>query len=124
MNLKLLRIFPILLLALLCQCGAPQPPHCVRVPAASRVPAATLIATAGKDWSVLATPSRKMEWPAAQAEYNSAVAKLFDQLRCGPGDWNVRAARLDTRIAAPDAWQTDYNKLDAMFPASQVPING
>ncbi len=123
MNPKLLRIVPILLLVLLCQCGAPQPPRCVRVPAASRVPASTLIATAGKNWSVLANPSRKTEWPTAQAEYNSAVGKLFDQLACGPGDWNSRAAHLGTSIAPPDAWQTDLTKLDAMFPASQVNVH-
>ena len=123
MKSNLLRIFPLLLLALLCQCGAPQPPRCVRVPAASRVPAATLIATADRNWSVLANPSRKTEWAVAQAEYNSAVAKLFDQLRCGPGDWNTRATRLGTRIAAPDAWQTDFDKLDAIFPASQVNVH-
>ena len=120
MNLKLLRILPILLLAVLCHCGAPQPPRIARVPMASRVPAATLIATANKDWNILANPARKAEWPAARAEYNTAVARLFDQLRCGPGDWNSRAALLGTRVAPPDAWQTDLSGLEALFPSAQV----
>ncbi|MEO7099543.1 MAG: hypothetical protein ABI162_09300 [Luteolibacter sp.] len=122
MNFKPLRFLPFLLVALLCQCGAPQPPRITRVPAASRVPAETLIATARKDWGLLGNPARKAEWPSANAEYNSSVAKLFDQLRCGPGDWNSRAALLGTRIAPPDAWQTNLENLDALFPSSQVNV--
>ncbi|MEY3897609.1 MAG: hypothetical protein RLZZ214_3130, partial [Verrucomicrobiota bacterium] len=41
-----LRFIPLLLAVLLCQCGAPQPPKCASIPMASRVPAASLLASA------------------------------------------------------------------------------
>ena len=47
---------------------------------------------------------------------------LFDQLRCGPGDWDSRAATLGTRIAPPDERQVDLTNLDAVFPATQVDV--
>jgi hypothetical protein len=50
------------------------------------------------------------------------VAKLFDQLRCGPGDWDTRAAALGTRIAPPDEKQANVANIDAIFPASEVEI--
>ncbi|MEX1113645.1 MAG: hypothetical protein WEB53_00235 [Akkermansiaceae bacterium] len=123
MNSLLLRA-PVILLAtvLLCHCGAPQPPQCRRVPMASRAPADSLIASARNDWATLGDPSRKSQWPAALANYNSAVARLFDQLCCGPGDWNTRATRLGTRIAPASGPQTDLEKLDAVFPAAQVNV--
>ena len=111
---------PLLAAALLCQCGAPQVPRCASVPAASRVPAGTLTASAHSAWRVLAQSSRRHEWPAAQAAYNASVAKLFDQLRCGPGTWDSRAAALGTRIARPDASHVDLAELDALFPAASV----
>jgi triacylglycerol esterase/lipase EstA (alpha/beta hydrolase family) len=121
MNAFFIRPSLILLAALLlCHCGAPQPPQCRRVPMASRAPAGSLIASARKDWATLGDPSRKSQWPAAQASYNTAVARLFDQLCCGPGDWHSRAARLGTRIAPAGGPQVDLEKLDAVFPASRV----
>ncbi len=111
---------PLLASVLLCQCGAPEAPRCTSVPAASRVPAVTLTTEARAAWRTLADPSRQDEWPAAQASYNAAVAKLFDQLRCGPGTWDIRAAALGTRIARPDARHVDLTELDALFPASLV----
>lgn len=115
---------PVILLAavLLCHCGAPQPPQCRRVPTASRAPADSLIASARNDWATLGDPSLKSRWPAARANYNTAVSRLFDQLRCGPGDWNARAARLGTRIAPAGGPQVDLEKLDAVFPAAQVNV--
>lgn len=106
--------------ALLCHCGAPQPPQCHRVPSASRVPSPTLLAEARTAWKTLANPSRKRDWPAATATYNAAVAKLFDQLRCGNGDWQTRAQALGTRIQAPDKSHLDPAKLDSLFPASLI----
>jgi len=105
---------------LLCHCGAPQPPQCLRVPAASRAPAEALLASARKDWATLGDSSLESQWPAAQASYNRAVARLFDQLRCGPGDWNARAARLGTRIAEASDTQVKLENLDSVFPASKV----
>ena len=122
MNSKLPRVFPLLIIALLCQCGAPRPPQCVRVPLASRLPAASLVASARKDWAALGNPARSSAWPAARANYNAAVAKLFDQLRCGPGTWDSRAAALGTRIAPPDRRQADLANLDSLFPSSLVNV--
>ena len=105
---------------LLCHCGAPQPPRCVRVPAASQVPAPVLLHDARTAWLVLADPSRQAKWPEAREQYNAAVARLFDQLRCGPGDWTERAAALGTAIAPGNARSFDPGRFDALFPASQV----
>lgn len=63
------------------------------------------------------------DWPAAMAIYNTSVAKLFDQLRCGPGDWNSRAEALASRIAPPGARQVNLEKIDAVFPASLVDVH-
>jgi triacylglycerol esterase/lipase EstA (alpha/beta hydrolase family) len=113
-------ILPLLAAALLCQCGAPQPPRCTSVPRASRVPAVTLIGNAHAAWKILANPARSKDWEMAQDEYNSSIAKLFDQLRCGTGTWNSRAATIGTSIATPDARHVDLEKLDVLFPAAQV----
>ncbi|MEI6656156.1 MAG: hypothetical protein WCP45_15440 [Verrucomicrobiota bacterium] len=109
-----------LLAALLCQCGAPQPPRCTSVPFASRAPAATLTGSARESWQVLARSAPARDRAAAQATYNAAVGKLFDQLRCGGGSWDARAAALGTRIAPPDARHADLEKIDALFPAALV----
>ena len=111
---------PLLAVALLCHCGAPQVPRCTSVPVASRVPASTLAASAHDSWRVLADPAHRHDWPATQATYNASVAKLFDQLRCGAGTWDTRASALGTRIARPDARHVDLAELDALFPAAAV----
>ena len=115
---------PLLLAAaLFCQCGVPQPPQCRHVPLSSRVPAASLIAEAGHDWAVLGDASRHEQWPAARDQYNAAIAKLFDQLRCGSAaGWDQRAAALGTRIAPPSLLDCDPGTLDAVFPAASVNV--
>lgn len=105
---------------LLCQCGVPRLPQCVSVPRASRAPATTLVDQARQHWRTLADPAQKSAWPTATAEYNNAVAKLFDQLRCGSDGWDTRAAAIGTRIAPPGADQTNLNDLDVVFPATVV----
>ena len=114
------RLAPVLAVALLCQCGAPQPPQCHRVPMGSRAPAATLIAEARKDWAILGNSSRNHEWSAARDRYNGAVAKLFDQLRCGPDGWDTRAAAIGTRIGAVKDQDVDPRVVDVLFPAALV----
>jgi triacylglycerol esterase/lipase EstA (alpha/beta hydrolase family) len=120
MNAILQRLSPLLLALALSHCGVPKLPQCHRVPMGSRAPAASLLADARKDWAILANTSRRSEWPAARSRYNDSVAKLFDQLRCGPDGWDNRAAAIGTRIAPPDPRQTDLSKLDVVFPASSV----
>ena len=114
------RFLPLLAVVLLCHCGAPQLPQCAHVPSSSRVPAPTLLTEARSSWKILANPARKRDWPAATESYNAALAKLFDQLRCGPGDWPTRAATLGTAIAPPAAQNIDPATLDGLFPASVV----
>ncbi len=113
---------PVLAAVFLCQCGAPQPPQCKRVPMASRVPATSLIGSAKMSWDILADGSRRSDWPAAEASYNAAVGKLFDQLRCGHGSWNDRAAAMGTGIFPAKAHKADPAEFDALFPASEVKV--
>jgi triacylglycerol esterase/lipase EstA (alpha/beta hydrolase family) len=79
-----------------------------------------LLAEARVHWQVLANPTRKNDWPAATSSYNAAVAKLFDQLRCGPQSWDERAARLGTQIHPDSQSELHPARLDALFPAAQV----
>ena len=120
MSSPVVRICLVLFAALLCQCGLPSIPQCRRVPSASRVPAPALIAEARGDWVILADGSRAKEWPAARDRYNAAVAKLFDQLRCGHDDWDTRAAAIGTRIAASGDQSLHPAVLDALIPANKV----
>lgn len=106
--------------ASLCHCGVPRVPECRSVPRASRLPAPSLIAEARKDWATLGNPGRRHEWPAARARYNAAVAKLFDQLRCGPDGWDRRAAAIGTRIGNSAERDTNLTHIEALFPASSV----
>lgn len=124
MNHLIARVCLLFSVALLCQCGLPDLPQCVRVPFASRGDHSQLIASAQADWAILASTSRRDEWPAAQARYNATTAKLFDQLRCGPDDWNKRAAALGTRIAAAGETTSDPEKLDHIIPAATVTNRG
>ncbi len=117
------RFLPLLVATVICGCGVPQPPQCRSVPRASRAPVATLLADAHKDWMILASPARQSDWPLARSRYNTAVAKLFDQLRCHPDTWDARAASLGTRIAPPGPDQTDLANLDALFPAALVNVH-
>lgn len=107
-------------LVLLCQCGVPQPPRCRIVPAESRGPAAQLLARAENDWIILSRTSEKARWPQARADYNRTVAALFDQLRCGKGNWSERAAALGTTMPTENPGDVNLEKLDAVFPASAV----
>ena len=121
MLLSFLRLWQACLLAvILCNCSVPTPPQCRQVPAGSRAPAAGLIEEARHHWQVLANPTRSKDWPAARDSYNTAVARLFDQLRCGADDWDTRAARLGTRILPESSENLHPSRLDALFPAALV----
>lgn len=117
---SLLFLFPILLL---CHCGAPQAPSCNYLPFGSRGPATSLLETAERNWKVLADPARKTDWPAAETKYNEAVAILFDQLRCGSGDWTSRAEKIGTAIATPELFHEDLAEIDSLFPATAVKVH-
>ncbi len=115
-------VWLVLVAALLCRCGLPQPPQCRTVPDASRVSAVVLVAEARRNWEILGDPSRAGELGVAQNRYNEAVAKLFDQLRCGKAGWQDRASLMGTRIADESAVSLHPSRLDAVFPASSVNV--
>jgi len=116
--------FSCLLIAalLLSQCAPHVPKNCTSIPRSSRVPSASLIDEARANWSILGNASRKNEWPAARDRYNAEVGKLFDQIRCGRGSWNDRAAAIGTRIAKTDRDHVDPDTLDALVPASTIEV--
>jgi pimeloyl-ACP methyl ester carboxylesterase len=116
---SLLLLLPI---ALLCHCGAPQPPVCHSLPFGSRASADVVLENAKRNWAILADPKKKSQWPAAEEEYNKAIGILFDKLRCGRGDWASRAAKIGTEISKPDPFNEDPTKVDALFPASAVSV--
>jgi hypothetical protein len=120
----LLRVLPLCAVALVCQCGVPQPPRCTSVPLASRTSAPTLVNRAATAWDILGDPHREAEWPAARLSYNTAVARLFDQLRCRTGALEDRAADLGTRLAVTDTDGLDPAALDALIPASRISTRG
>lgn len=120
---RLLRLLPLFAPLLLGNCGAPHPPQCRSVPFSSRVPTQSLLADAKRHWGILSNPAQKHRWQESTRAYNTAIGKLFDQLRCAPGnDWADRAASIGTRIApAADAW-VDPGSVDAVFPAAEVGV--
>ncbi len=121
--MHLIRLIAVSILVMLsCQCGAPQPPRCNRVPIASRQSPEALIATARTQWHILADGDQQHAWPEATETYNAAVARLFDQLHCGKRDdcWASRAQQLGTRIAPSCPHYRHPNELCSVFPAAKV----
>ncbi len=116
----ILQIFPVILL---CQCGAPQPPSCGYLPYGSRAPTLKMMEKAERNWRILADPRRKTDWPLAEAEYNGAISILFDKLRCGPGDWSSRAAKIGTVISEAGPTDENLSELDALFPSEAVKVH-
>ena len=115
------RLFlPLAVVLVLCQCGVPNPPRCLRVPSSSRGDTATLLTAARADWQILADPSRSHQWQDARARYNTAIGKLLDQLRCGRDGWDARAAAIGTRIAPASADHVDPASLDTLLPAHTI----
>lgn len=107
----------------LCQCGAPQPPVCNSLPSGSRISTEVVMDRAKANWNILANPRLKQDWPTAQKAYNQSVAILFDQLRCGAGDWKGRAEKMRTTLATPAPPELDLVHTDALFPAKSVKMN-
>ncbi len=105
-------------------CGAPQAPVCRSVPSASKVPSQELLDEARRSWRELKKSPNSPGFIAARDRYNAALAKLLDQLRCGPQDWPSRAGSLGTQISTHGDEDVDPARLDAVFPATQVDING
>jgi hypothetical protein len=110
----------ILSATILCQCGVPSIPHCWSVPRSSRAPAQDLLAEARSNWRILSDGSRRPEWSTATTRYNTAVSKLFDQLRCGPQSWTESASLMGTRMAVPSPDLVDPASLTTVFPAATV----
>jgi hypothetical protein len=105
---------------ILTQCGTPQAPRCRSVPRESRQPAPLLINEARTHWNTLADPRRKAEWPAAEAAYNAAVAKLFDQLRCPERPWDEAARALGTRLLPEGKDDARLGDMESLFPTHLV----
>jgi pimeloyl-ACP methyl ester carboxylesterase len=110
----------IIAVMMLAHCGAPTPPQCISIPRSSRQPAPQLIAEAHAAWNLLENSSRRAEWPAAQARYNIAVGKLFDQLRCPARPWAVAAAAMGTQLAPREPKDARLDAIQVMFPARTV----
>jgi len=109
-----------LVVVMLTQCGAPTPPQCTSIPRGSRLPAPELIAEAHAAWRILENSGRQSEWPAAQARYNLAVGKLFDQLRCPKRPWSDAAAAIGTRLAPRELEDAHIEAAQVLFPAHTV----
>lgn len=116
--MKLLVLAPLLLL--LCQCGNPPPPRCHTVPKSSLIPAPKLLREARLAW----TQMNRKRSPAALSDYNEALSKLFDQLRCGRGDWEQKASKLDTSLPQLRdlGMGLTLKDLDALVPSSQISL--
>ena len=104
---------------ILTQCGAPHAHHVRHVPLLSRKSAHALLASAHEAWTVLATPARRNDWPAARRAYDSATAKLFDQLACGD-DLPAAAARLGTTLAPSGRDSADPSQIPYLYPANSI----
>ena len=103
---------------LLTQCGTPSAPQCRSVPLASRGDPAVMAEEARRAWMAFGRTGD----PAAVTAYNTAVAKLFDRLRCGPGTIHERAGAIgctldESRTLGAGVRLQD---LDALVPASAI----
>jgi len=119
--MKLIRFAAIPAIVLLCQCGTPSAPECHMVPRASRGEPSVFIEQARHGWQGMATgPAAGRE--QARRSYNEAVAKLFDQLRCGGGTIHEQAARMGTTIDESRTLGAGIRlqDLDAILPSSRV----
>ncbi len=71
-------------------------------------------------WQVL----ERRHSPTALAQYNDAVAKLFDQLHCGGTDWNRKAQKMGAVIDRSRTLGTGLvlEDLEAIIPARRVSL--
>lgn len=115
-----LSLIPVVLI--LCQCGTPSPPQCVVVPRASRGEPSVFIEQARRGWNDLASAETAEQREAARVAYNDAVAKLFDQLRCGSGTLHDKAAAMGTGIDETHSLGAGIRvkDLDAILPAARI----
>lgn len=77
------------------------------------------MAEADSTWKMLGTSSRSDDKAVALRQYNEAVEKLFDQLRCGTGDWKTRAAAMGSEIDR-SVGLADPDALDAVVDLDQI----
>jgi pimeloyl-ACP methyl ester carboxylesterase len=114
---------PAIVLALcLCQCGTPSAPKCHVVPRASRGEPSRFIEQARQGWRGMATADTPAERGQARLAYNTAVARLFDQLHCGGGTLHDQAAAMGTGIDESRTLGAGIRlqDLDAILPASRI----
>ncbi len=110
---------------LLCHCGLPVPPQCQRVPKSSQGDPADLVAEARQAWDQLAGPADRRTRALARTRYNTAVAKLFDQINCGGDDFTAGAAAIGIRIDRSRSLGTGLHleDLDALVRADRVEVD-
>lgn len=106
----------------LCQCGTPSAPVCLSLPRASRGDVNVQVDQARSAWSGIARADSAAERGLALASYNSAVAKLVDRLRCGPGTYHEKAAAMGTTIDESRTLGVGIRlaDIDALIPAASV----
>jgi hypothetical protein len=111
-------LLTILAACLVCHCGTPSPPGCQILPFKSRGKAEDILHDARQAWENLGRTGS----PAAREQYNQAIAKLIDQIRCGSGDHLAKAEAMGTTIDTSHSLGAGVNfkTLDAFIPASKI----
>jgi triacylglycerol esterase/lipase EstA (alpha/beta hydrolase family) len=111
-----LRLFLLLLVLSLSHCGTPSAPKCHFMPWDSREPSAVYIEQARRAWNDLGTD------PDAEAQYNDAIRRLFNQITCGNGKTIQAAESMGTLVDDRPSLGTGLriSELDNVFPASRV----
>jgi pimeloyl-ACP methyl ester carboxylesterase len=115
-------LIPLAAALLVCSCGTPSPPVCHSLPRASRVAPELSLEQARTGWKRLAGARSDAERALALADYNAAVARLFDRLHCGGGSLHEKAAALGTTLDDSRTLGAGIrvHDLDALIPASRV----
>ncbi len=119
----MLRLTAVLALALvLCQCGTPSPPQCLRPPRESHETVRHHLETARQAWQRAGSAENETARTQAAADYNLALARLFEHLRCGTGGFHDRAAKLGTTIDTSRSLGAGLHldDLDALLTASSI----
>lgn len=119
------RVPAIFSVLVLCQCGTPSPPACRVQPRESRGDVTLQLEQARAGWQAIAAAPDGAGRERAVANYNMAVAKLVDRLRCGPGTYREKAGAMGTVIDESRTLGAGIRleDLDGLIPASAIPTD-